>query len=163
MNFAREWTVFGGASLALMGAALAAGARRYSEDNLAWQRQWRQAAGLPPAEETDARASVRIYRAAGALIFLIGLGFALSAATGFAASAPRLSPLGVKILGACAAGVGLAVGAAKFYVGLHRGPRFLEEDAPAAPLDERLSGLAQWALCALWAAFGLRLLWETPR
>ncbi len=41
MDFSREWTAFGGASLALMGAAIGAGARRHAEDNLAWRREWR--------------------------------------------------------------------------------------------------------------------------
>ncbi|MDE2510407.1 MAG: hypothetical protein KGL74_04740, partial [Elusimicrobia bacterium] len=69
-EFAREWTAFGGASLALMGAALAFGARRYADDHLDWQRQWSRAAGRPEPPPADPGPLARAYRRIGAVAAL---------------------------------------------------------------------------------------------
>lgn len=67
-DLSREWTAFGGASLALMGAALALGARGHARDNIAWQRERGRLVGAPePAADA---------RVAGASLALLGAGFA---------------------------------------------------------------------------------------
>ncbi len=82
MDLPRAWTAFGGASLALMGTAIAAGARRHADDNLAWRREWSKASGIPISDPGDGRALVRAYRAGGALAALAGLGVVAAAAAG---------------------------------------------------------------------------------
>ena len=139
--------MFGGASLALMGTSLAAGARRHAADNLAWRREWRQAVGARESAAAEGRGLMAAYRAAGALLFLIGLSVALAGLAGRVAVSPLL---GARILGACCLALGLGFGALKLSSGAASGPRLPEKEPVAA--------LSAWALCALWAAFGLRLL-----
>ena len=163
MNLPREWTAFGGASLALMGAALVAGARKHAEDNLTWRRQWGQAAGVPDSGPGDGRRLIAVYRAGGALVIAVGLGLAAAAASGRALSSARFGHNDARALGACFAALGLAFAALKLSRDVARGPRFLAADLPTSPLGERLAGAATWGLCALWIAFGLRLLTESLR
>src|SRR3569832_1410231 len=66
VDFPREWTAFGGASLALMGAALSAGALRHAADNLAWRREWRRAVGAPGPGREGGRGRVHGLRLGGA-------------------------------------------------------------------------------------------------
>ena len=68
VDFPREWTAFGGASLALMGAAIGAGARRHAEDNLAFD-----ALASPSAQPLDERAA----GAAGWLLIVLWMWFGL--------------------------------------------------------------------------------------
>jgi hypothetical protein len=167
VNLAREWTAFGGASLALMGTALCAGARRHVEDALAWQRQRRQAVGAPGEDSDGSPGLLLVYRAGGALVILLGAGLVAGAAAGRALSSTRFGPGDARALGACFTTLGLCFTALKLSRGAARGPRFLAADSFAAGSDralgERIAGAAAWGLCALWAAFGLRLLTETLR
>lgn len=154
---AREWTAFGGASLALMGASLAAGARAFAKDHVDWQRQWSQAVGAPPPEAEAGRLA-GAYRLGGSLIALVGL-----AAVGAAARGRTLSagPGNARLAGGCLLAAGLAAAVQKFRRETRRAPLFLEADPLAAPPEpgwgELASDAAAWLLCALWAAFGLRL------
>lgn len=157
MEFAREWTAFGGASLALMGAALAAGARRNASDIRSWRRQWREAVGAAPAPEPGADRLVGTYRAVGGIVALVGGVLAAAVAAGFVA--PASTPgAGPRALGAGVAALGLAFAVRKA-TAESRGPKFLETGAFAAgekPLDARAADALAWALCALWMACGLR-------
>lgn len=164
MDFPREWTAFGGASLALMGAALAAGARRHAEDNLAWRREWRRAVGAPEAGPENCRRLVLAFRFGGALGVALGLGAVAGAAAGRPLSSYRPAPGDARLLGALFAAIGAGVAALNLSRRSSRGPRFLAFDplsAPSArPFDERAAGAAGWALIVLWIWFGLRLLLE---
>ena len=153
MDLPRAWTAFGGASLALMGAALAGGARRHAEDNIAWRRQWSRAVGAPDDDLGDGRVFVRACRVGGVLGALAGLGFVAAAASGRALSSARFGSGDARVLGACFFVLGAAFTALK----LSRAA------VPAQALGERIAGAATWALGALWIAFGLRLLTETLR
>jgi hypothetical protein len=159
VDLSRAWTAFGGASLTLMGAALAAGARRHAADNAAWQRQWSQAVGAPASVAEEAKL-VRGYRAAGAACALLGLGFAAASAFGRALVSPRFTGGDPRLGGAGLAALGLGFGAVKLRVAFARAPRFLYDAASKRPLDERLAGLATWALCALRVVFGFQLISE---
>jgi hypothetical protein len=167
MDFPREWTAFGGASLALMGAAIAAGARRHAEDNLAWQREWRRAVGAPDSGAGDARNLVLGYRAGGALGFLAGLGFLAAAAMGRSLTSSHFALGDARALGACFALLGGAFAMMRLFRRAPRGPRFLIHEPLAAsdvrPLDERAATAASWALIVLWIWFGLRLILESTR
>lgn len=155
---ARAWTEFGGASLALMGAALAAGARRFARENAAWRREWSRAVGA--AEPGVGRDLGLSYRVAGALVAFAGLGVLSAAASGAVAVAPPAHP---RLVGALIAFVGAAAAALKLLT-RPRGPRFLEgEPLLERSFDERASEAAVWALCALWAAYGLILVSGAPR
>ena len=109
--------------------------------------------GAPDADLGDGRVLVRVCRVGGMLGALIGLGFVAAAASGRALSPARFGPGDARVLGACFAVLGAAFAALK----LSRGA------AEAQPLGERIAGAATWTLCALWIAFGLRLLTETLR
>jgi hypothetical protein len=162
VDFPREWTAFGGASLALMGATIAAGARRHAEDILAWPREWSRAVGAPDAGPGDARRLVLGFRAGGALGVLLGLGFIAAAAGGRPLTSSHFGPADARMLGASFTLLGACVAALNLYRRSSRGPRFLAFDplaAPSArPLDERFAGAAGWLLIVLWIWFGLRLL-----
>ncbi len=170
MDFAREWTLFAGALFALMGTSLAAAARRSAEDALSWERQWRQAAGVPEPRETDPgrrRGLVLAYRFGGLFFAGIGLGLLWAAAAG-------REPFPVREGGRSAAAGGaflLLAGAALAYKAWlsrgRRGPRFLDgellaQDAPA-PAGERVADACASAMVALFLAFGARLLREGLR
>jgi len=142
-DLSREWTAFGGASLALMGAALAAGARGYARDNIAWQRERSRLVGAPEPAADGADGLIRLYRGIGGAAAALGLAFVLAAAAG-RALAPRTGPADARIAGVSLTGIGLGFAAMK----ARRG----------SPHGERGADLAVWLLCALWAAFGLRLL-----
>ena len=141
-DLSREWTAFGGASLALMGAALAAGARGYARDNVAWHAEWRRAVGAPEAAPLDADGLIRLYRWIGGLASSLGLAFVLAASMG-RALAPRTGPADARVAGVSLALLGAGFAAMK----VRRG----------SPHGERGADLAVWLLCALWTAFGLRL------
>jgi hypothetical protein len=162
VDFPREWTAFGGASLALMGAALAAGARRHAEDNLAWRREWSRAVGAPDAGPGDARRLILGFRAGGALGILVGLGFVAAAAAGRPLTSSHFGPRDARVLGASFMLLGACVAALNLYRRAPRGPRFLAFDPLAAPsgrpLGERVASSAGWLLIVLWIWFGLRLL-----
>lgn len=167
MDFPREWTAFGGASLALMGAALSAGARRHAADNLAWRREWRRATGAPETGAADGRRLVLALRAGGALAAAAGLGVVAAAAAGRELSRYRPPSSEVRLLGALFAAIGAGVAALNVSRRSARGPRFLAVEplaAPSArPLDERVASAAGWLLIVLWIWFGCRLLLEAPR
>lgn len=151
MELARAWTAFGGASLALMGASVACGARRYAADNLAWRRQWSQAVGAAePAAGEGAPRLIRIYRAGGTLCAGAGAGLAAAALLGRLAS--RVPP-----------GDPRPVGAGLILLGLGLGAQKIRGGAAALRPDERAAGLALWTLYALWAGFGLKLFLGAPR
>lgn len=156
MDLARGWTAFGGASLALMGASLGAGARKLARENLSWRRQWGQETGVEGGEGTSESSLTLLYRAAGALVGAAGLGVLSSAAAGAAVVAGPSRPA---LAGALIAAVGTAAAALKAssLPSSSRPPAGLPPDAPR-PFDERASDAAVWALCALWAAYGLILL-----
>jgi hypothetical protein len=167
VNLAREWTVFGGASLVLMGIALCAGARRHAEDAAAWQRQWRQAVGAPDSGADESGSLVAVYRVGGALVALAGAALLGGTAAGRALSSTRFGPGDARALGACFAALGLGFAVLKLSRLSPRGPRFLAADPLVSggdrPLGERVAGAATWTLCALWTGFGLRLLTESLR
>lgn len=152
MNSAQEWTAFGGASLAFMGAALATGARRHAADVAAWRVQQEQAVGSAAARQETTSGVERFYRGSGIGIFVIGVLVAASAKGVALASAG--APRGGAGLGACVATLGAAFAAAKWRRSL---------ELFARPPDERAADAAIWALCALWLCFGLRLCWEGLR
>jgi hypothetical protein len=166
MGLAREWTAFAGAVFALMGVALAAAARRHAGDALAWDRQWRDAAGAPrdPRDDKNRLAGLeRGYRIGGLAFASAGAALLLAAASGIAfdvASADRAALPGGIFFTAC--GLFMA------YNGLQRrrsrSPRFLLGDplAAEAKLDggERVALFCARALIALFVAFGIRLLRE---
>jgi hypothetical protein len=162
VDFSREWTAFGGASLALMGAALGAGARRHAEDNLAWRREWSRAVGAPDAGPDEVRPLVVLFRAGGAIGVLAGLGFVAAAAAGRPLSSSHFGPGDARVLGASFALLGACFAALNLSRRSPRGPRFLALDAlsapPDRPLGERIAGAAGWLLIVLWIWFGLRLL-----
>jgi hypothetical protein len=165
-EFAREWTAFGGVSLALMGAALAVGARGYADDHLAWQRQWSRAAGTPEPAAADNSSLARLYRLAGALGFLVGAALALAAASGRALSS-RTGPSDARVIGVCLTVLGAGFAVLKFGRDSRRTPRFLEADplaaAPRRGLAESAAEACGWLLCALWTGFGLWLFHEATR
>ena len=167
MNFPREWTAFGGASLALMGAAIGAGARRHAEDNVAWRREWRRAVGAPDSGPGETRRLLIGFRAGGALGVLAGLGFIAAAAAGRPLTSSHFGPGDARVLGASFAILGSCFAALNMSRRSPRGPRFLAFDPLAAPssrpLGERVAGAAGGLLCALWIWFGLRLLLESAR
>jgi hypothetical protein len=153
VDLPRAWTAFGGASLALMGVALAAGARRHAADNLAWRRQWNREMGVPAADLGDGSLLILVCRAGGTLGILLGLGFIAAAASGRALSSVRFGGGDGRALGACFALLGAAFTAIK----VSRGS--FGERAPG----EKIADAATWTLCALWIAFGVRLISETLR
>ena len=167
MNFAREWTAFGGASLALMGTAIGAGARRHAEDNLAWRREWGRAVGAPDAGPGDAGRLVLALRIGGVMGVLAGLGFVSAAAAGRPLTSSHFGPGDARVLGACFTLLGSCFAATSLFRRSPRGPRFLAFDPLASPavrpLGERVAGAAGWLLCVLWIWFGLRLLAEAAR
>ncbi|MDE2490056.1 MAG: hypothetical protein KGM24_04365 [Elusimicrobia bacterium] len=159
----RVWTAFGGASLALMGLALAGGARRHAADLAAWRRERRLALGEPepPGGDVPSPLEVLAYRIGGALLSLVGAALAAAASAGSVrAAGPAGTRLGAALAGAVVSACGVGFGTMKTLAG-RRGPRFLrgEELADDAPrrLDERLADGAVWTLCALWAVFGALL------
>jgi hypothetical protein len=156
MELARAWTAFGGASLALMGAALGAGSRRLSAENLAWRREWRHAVGVSEADDAEAASLALLYRGAGALIGAAGLAV-LSAVGAGQAFVP--GPSSPRLVGVLIALVGLGAGALKA-LARPSAPRHLPRElgAGAAPsFEDRACDASIWALCALWAAFGIFL------
>ncbi|MFI5348367.1 MAG: hypothetical protein ACHQ2Z_02390 [Elusimicrobiota bacterium] len=162
MNFPREWTAFGGASLALMGTAIGAGARRHAEDNLAWRREWGRAAGVSDAGPRDARRLVLALRVGGVVGVLAGLGIVAAAAADRPLTSSHFGPGDARALGACFTLLGACFAVMSLFRRSPRGPRFLAFDPLAAPpvrsFGERVSGAAGWLLIVLWIWFGLRLL-----
>lgn len=166
MTLEREWTAFAGAVFALMGAALASGARRNAEDAVEWERQWRGAVSAAEPAKTDEQKVLgwmKAYRAGGAAFVLLGLRFASISAAGGSAFTARPSVLETAAAGLffTAAGVFLAAN------GWHRrraakAPGFLAGDPLAAsgpaPIGERAALLCARCLIALFVVFGLRLL-----
>jgi hypothetical protein len=167
VDFAREWTAFGGASLSLMGLVLSAGARRHAADNLAWRREWRRAVGAPDPGPEDVRGLVLGLRAGGGAAAVAGLAVAAAAAAGRALTAFRPAAGEVRLLGALFAATGVGVAALNLTRRSARGPRFLAFEplaaASARPIDERVASAAGWLLIVLWIWFGCRLLLEAPR
>jgi hypothetical protein len=161
-DLAREWTAFGGASLALMGAALAFGARGYARDHHAWERERSRAVGAPEPDAAASTPRARRYRAAGFIVGLAGLAFAAAAAAGRGLTT-RTGPADARIGGACLALLGAVFAVSKALRGRGRGPRFLPGAADGRPFDERAADAAVWSLCALWTVFGLRLALAVPR
>jgi hypothetical protein len=164
-ELAREWTAFGGASLALMGQALLAGARSLAKEHADWQEEWSRAVGRTPlARAGNEDFLARVYAAAGAMGLLLGVLILAAAAGGRTLSA---GPANARALGAVLAALGLAAALHKAGRALRRAPLFLQADPLAAPpepsLGESVSGAAVWLLCGLWAAFGLRLFSGAPR
>ena len=167
MDFPREWTAFGGASLALMGAVLSAGARRHAADNLAWRREWRRAVGAPDAGPENGRGLVLGLRAGGLLAVAAGVGVVVAAARGHELTRYRPQAGEIRLLGALFAAIGAGVAALNLSRRSARGPRFLAWEPLASPserpLDERAASVAGWLLIVLWIWFGCRLLLEAPR
>jgi hypothetical protein len=161
LDFPREWTAFGGASLALMGAAIAAGARRHAADNLAWRREWDRAAGVSGSVPPESPGLVLGFRVGGSAGVVIGLGFVASAAAGRSLTSSHFGPGDARVLGASFSLLGAGLAAMRLQRRTARGPRFLTDEPLAAPsarrLDERIADAAGWALIALWIWFGLRL------
>lgn len=139
---AREWTAFGGASLGLMGAALALGARGYARDHAAWQRERNQALGVPAPAPGEPERLTRGYRVGGVAVLCLGALVFLSATFGIG-PAPRVKLEDARVSGLCLALLGVTFAGVK----LRRG----------APRWADASDGAVWALCALWAIFGMRL------
>lgn len=153
MNLDQSWTAFGGASLALMGVSLVAGARRMAVDNLAWRREWGRATGREQDPNQDGRALAFVYWGAGALIS--GAGFGILSAGQPVVAGPAHS----RLAGFLITGVGAGAGALKF-IARSRGPRFLDGETAVGqsrPFDERAAEAATWTLCSLWSAFGVAL------
>lgn len=167
VDFPREWTAFGGASLALMGAVLAAGARRHAADHLAWRREWRRAVGAPDAGPEDGRRLVLALRAGGLLAAAAGAAVIAAAVCGHELSQYRPQASEARLLGALFAAIGAGAAVMSLSRRSERGPRFLAFEPPASassrPLDERVSGAAGWLLIVLWIWFGFRLILEAPR
>ena len=165
MDFPREWTAFGGASLALMGAALSAGARRHAADNLAWRREWRRAVGAPDPGREDGRGLVLGLRAGGLVAAAAGAAVVAASAAGRELSRYRPPAGEIRLLGALFAAVGAGVAVLNLSRRSARGPRFLALEPMTAtrPLDERVASAAGWLLIVLWIWFGCRLLMEAPR
>jgi hypothetical protein len=167
VDFTREWTAFGGASLALMGAVLSAGARRHAADNLAWRREWRRAAGVPEPLKEDGRGLILGLRLGGGAAAAAGLAVIAAAAAGIRLTAYRPAPREIRLLGALFAAIGIGVAILNLSRRSARGPRFLAfeplSSAETRPLDERVASVAGWLLIVLWIWFGCRLLLEAPR
>ena len=167
-DFAREWTAFGGASLALMGAALAAGARGYVEDHLAWQREWSRAVGAPaPAFDAGRKEFLAfVFRLIGAAGVLAGAGVTLAAASGRTLGS-RAALSDARILGASLIVLGFGCTVIKLNRDARRPSRFLESDPLSAASRPGFGALAAetavWLLCALWTGFGVWLFWEATR
>ncbi|MFI5347755.1 MAG: hypothetical protein ACHQ51_15385 [Elusimicrobiota bacterium] len=165
-EFAREWTAFGGISLALMGAALSAGARGYADDFLSWQRQWSSAVGAPEPASRGNDALIRVYRLLGVGGIVIGAALAAAAASG-RAPASRVGASDARIMGICLTVLGFGFAMLKLGRDSRRSPRFLEPDPSASArrraIDELAAEMSVWTLCALWTGFGLHLFWEATR
>jgi hypothetical protein len=167
-DFAREWTAFGGASLALMGAALAFGARGYVDDHLAWQREWSRAVGAsePVADAGRKGLLLFVFRLIGVAGVLAGAGVMLAAASG-RILASRAAPSDARIMGASLIVLGFGCALIKLNRDARRPSRFTESDplaaAPAPGGDALAAETAVWLLCALWTGFGVWLFWEATR
>lgn len=158
MDAGRLWNAFGGASFALMGLSLAAGARRHARDNLQWQKQWRQATGRDASGEEGDAGLVLGYRLGGAAMAALGAWLALAAPPSRRLPGPGESLAAGVLLCALA----LALAWSRFRSRPGRGPSFLagEELSPRPSWDERLGEAAVWALLALWLAFGASLIFR---
>lgn len=170
-RLAREWAGVAGASFALMGAAMAGRARRHADDNLIWQRQWRQAVGAAPArrdeeaEEREARRLALAYRAAGLAFTLGGLALLGAAALRPEALAAWQRPPAVGRGGALAGG--LLLSACGFALAWSKAMRVERASplpgGPAPGFGERFANGCGWALSFLLSGYGLRLLKEALR
>lgn len=170
-RLAREWAGVAGASFALMGTAMAGRARRHAEENVSWQRQWRQAVGRPAAAGDEARETSRLswaYRAAGAAFALGGLALLSAATLRPEALAAWQRPPDIGRGGALAGGALLS--AAGFALAWSKASRIERAAllppgaAPEAPsFGERLAHGCGWALSFLLSGYGLRLLREGLR
>ncbi len=156
MELARAWTAFGGASLALMGGALGAGSRRLAAENQAWRREWRHAVGASGGDPSEGASLSLLYRGGGALIGAAGLGVLSAVSAGQAFVEPPSSP---RLVGVLIAVVGLGAGALKALArpAATRGRTLPLLPGEAPTLEDRACDAAIWALCALWAAFGVVL------
>lgn len=171
-QLAREWAGVAGVGFALMGASLAGRAAAYARENLVWQRQWRQAVGLPPApgdaEEAEVRRLALAYIAAGATFLVAGLSLLAAAFARPDALAVWQRPATFGRAGALAGGlllsaVGFAMAWSKAST-LERRPAVPLGVPPERPsLGERISHGCGWALSFLLSAYGLRLLRESMR
>ncbi len=164
MNLPREWTAFAGAVFALMGVSLAGAARKNAEDALSWERQWRQAVGVPEPggrDEPKRRRLELAYRFGGLFFAGIGLGLLWIAAQGRAIS-PRAGGDDALLGGLFFTACGLILGLNAWKRRGRRAPRFLDgvllpDDAPL-PAAERVSTACRRGIIALFLAFGARLM-----
>ncbi|PIR17551.1 MAG: hypothetical protein COV48_08530 [Elusimicrobia bacterium CG11_big_fil_rev_8_21_14_0_20_64_6] len=170
MNSAREWVAFGGAAFVLMGASLAAAARRNAEDALSWERQWRIAVGAPePARDEGQRRNVIVlaYRFGGLFLAGVGVGLLYSVMAGQASFGERVGGRETMLGGVFFTLCGGVMGINAWLRLGRRAPRFLEgelldESAPP-PLGERVATVCSHGMIALFLVFGLRLLREGLR
>lgn len=169
MSLAREWTAFAGAVFALMGGALAGGARRKADELLAWERERRSAVGAPEPAADPARRErlARAYRAGGLVFAAAGAVLLVCAATGRVPALERASRDALPS-GAILTGCGLFLAAnGLLRRGLSRAPRFLQGDPlaaePSPAAGERVALFCARALVLILVAFGVRLLREGLR
>jgi hypothetical protein len=160
---AREWTVFVGGTFALMGAALAASARRRAHDAVVWENERRRLAGedAVSCEGAFERLQLRLNRLVGAAGALGGAALLAAAASGRAVSWRPSGPAAAALAAALIL-AGLA-GALARALGRGSAPAFLGAAALAAaeePLGERAARACGWALRAWWIVYGVRLLFQ---
>ncbi len=167
-QLAREWAGVAGACFALMGAGLAGRAKRHAEENVVWQKQWRQAVGAAPADRAADEAAGRrlawTYRAAGAAFAAGGLsllGAALARPDVLAWRPASIGPGGALAGGLALSciGVGMAWSKASAIEPAPLGGL----PAPARPVGERVAHASGWALSFVLSGYGLRLLREALR
>jgi len=131
-----------------MGVSLASGAAGHVEDNLSWQRQWREAVGLLDSDEGPWRERLLLaYRGGGAALSVAGLALIVAAFRGRALAGSDIGRFSAPV-GAVIALMGLGLGA-------------LWWKRPAG--GPRAAFASDWALCALWMIFGVTLLRQALR
>lgn len=170
MDSAREWVSFGGAAFALMGASLAAAARRNAEDALSWERQWRVAVGAsePVRDEGQRRnAIVLAYRFGGLFLAGVGGGLLYSVMAGQVPPGARVGGREMMLGGVFFTLCGIVMGINAWLRLGRRAPRFLDgellDESEPPPLGERVAAACSYGMIALFLIFGLRLLREGLR